>query len=260
MDKINYDGKLIIFTPCYDYRTYAPYTNSLLTVGRSLDALGIKWDYWMTLGDTVLERAVNSAYARFLRDDEATDILCIDYDETFDAEGVLRLLTHKEEVVGGAYRMKNDWEKFTAHWKTNDSGKPIGRILGDGTALLQAWRLPWGFLRVKKSALHKYIEKFPDLWYHGKDGKEHIFCELQYQNHQMVTQDFVFCDRLREAGVDVWLDPGITIGHWGHREYVGNLDTHLKGLEAMQEAERNPQDAFAVVEAMAKQIEDRKAA
>jgi hypothetical protein len=35
-------------------------------------------------------------------------------------------------------------------------------------------------------------------------------------------EDFLFCDRARELGFDVWIDPSISLGHMGVQEYIGN--------------------------------------
>lgn len=269
--KINYSGKLIVFTSFYDFRGHAPYIQSMVALAMVLERLNINWDFWATFGDFHIERAINDAYTRFLNDPEATDILCIDSDESFKPEGVLRLLGHQEEIVGGAYRMKNNWKDWTAIWMVNEQGIPRGKALGDGTGLLEAYRVPWGFLRMKRSALEKYRDGFPELRYRGRDGKEQIiFCQQQYRDGEFFSQDYVLSERMKKIGVQMWIDPAITIGHWGNTEYSGNLDEHLKALKANQDEsakiasalgfDDKEKQAFAVVQQMAREIEERKAA
>lgn len=260
-----FDGKLIVFTSFYECRAYAPYVQSMVQLSMVLERLGIKWDYWASLGDFHIERSINEAYNRFLKDEEATDILCIDADESFSAEGVVRLLLHPEEIVAGAYRMKNSWDKWTAIWKKDEeTGKPRGKILNDGTALLKAERVPWGFLRIKKPVLQKWTEQFPDKWFTGKSGKEFIFCEGGYRNREFFSQDYLFSERLKEIGYELWLDPNLTIGHWGLTNHEGNLHQHLISLNAeqehKQELEKDPNKAFELVAQMAADIEKRKVA
>jgi hypothetical protein len=36
-------------------------------------------------------------------------------------------------------------------------------------------------------------------------------------------EDFLFCDRARELGFEVWIDPSISLGHMGVQEYEGNF-------------------------------------
>lgn len=276
-NKTNFVGKLIVFTSFYDYRGHAPYIHSLVALAMALERLGVRWDYWPVFGDFSINRCINETYTRFLADDDATDILNIDSDESFDPNGVLRLLAHSEEIVGGAYKMKNQWEDWTANWFIDTAtGKPIGRVLEDGSALLKAARMPWGFLRIKKSALEKYVAHFPDLYYTSDRGeKVNIFAQEDYRvngdrGRALFTQDTVLSERMREAGVDLWLDPNITIGHWGNREHRGNLHEHLIALNNAQEKlaqtvqllDLNEREtaAFAEVQKMAREIEERKAA
>ena len=36
-------------------------------------------------------------------------------------------------------------------------------------------------------------------------------------------EDFLFCDRARELGYEVWIDPTIKLGHMGIHEYEGDF-------------------------------------
>jgi hypothetical protein len=35
-------------------------------------------------------------------------------------------------------------------------------------------------------------------------------------------EDYLFCDRAREIGFEVWVDPSISLGHMGVQEYMGD--------------------------------------
>lgn len=256
-NQTNYKGKLIIFTSFYDWKGHAPYIQSMVATSMVLERLGIKWDFWPVFGDFHIERAVNEAYTRFLADPEATDILAIDSDESWDVMGILRLISHQEEVVGCSYRMKNSWERYTALLKTADDGIPVGKLLPDGTALIEAQRLPWGFLRIKKSALEKYRDAYPELRYAGREREQIIFCQQQYIDGQFFSQDFVFSERLKKLGIPLWCDPNVTIGHFGNTEYSGNLDKALRDLKESQESDEKIADAMKTVAGMAAEIEAR---
>lgn len=272
--KIAFKGKLIVFTSFYDYVGHAAYTQSMVCLAMVLGKLGVNWDYWPVMGDFHVERAVDEAYTRFMRDPDATDILNIDSDESFTPESVLRLLEHPEEVVGGAYRMKNNWQAWTAIWNKDANGNPIGKILDaeKKEALLSAHHLPWGFLRVKKSALQKYIDAYPDMWVWNKDrtDKDYVFCEQGKRDHTRYSQDCEFSERLKAIGVQLWLDPNLTIDHWGRSKNTGNLHEHLRAMnetqaQATQVAATLKFDdkelaAFQQISQMAREIEERKAA
>lgn len=251
-NKTLYDGKLIIFTPFYNSQGYSAYIASLIETSMYLERLGIAWDYWSKSGDFHIERAVNSALEDFLASD-ATDILMIDSDERFEPMAVMRLLAHEDEVVGGAYRMKNRWEEYTCVLKRDERGVPVGKIIKDGTALIEALRVPAGFLRIKKSALLKFKEAYPDL--HYQDGEKQVwqYFTTMLKDGIFFSQDYTFSERIRAAGVKLWIDPNITIGHFGPIEHVGNLDKHLR------EGQKTKQ-AFETVKKMAEEIQARSAA
>ena len=257
-NRTTYKGKLIIFTSFYQSVASSRYTQSLVATAMVLERLGVKWDFCPVMGDFHIERAVNEAFKRFLDDPEVTDILTIDSDESWDVMGVLRLLAHPEPVVGCSYRMKNKWDQWTATLKTKD-GVPVGKILPDGTALIEAERLPWGFLRLKREVLERYREHFSDLWFHGKTGKTPIYCQLQYINHELTSQDYSLSIRLKELGYQLWCDPNVTIGHYGMEAFMGNLHESLTALQQTTAADAKLVDAAKVVAEMAANIQARAA-
>ena len=245
-----YKGKLIIFTTFYQQQAHSRYTQSLVATAMVLERIGIKWDYWPIHGDFHVERACNGALAAFLEDEEATDILIIDSDEAWDVMAVLRLLAHKEEVVACAYRMKNAWEKYTCVLKSRN-GNFVGKVLGDGTALLQAERIPGGFLRIKKSAAKKFADNCGDNWYWDAEKKIPAFFMPGIRDHVFFSHDFDLSMRWKELGVDLWIDPNADINHYGMTEYVGNLDKWLKKAFPLADQEEKDEEAFEIIRNMA---------
>lgn len=252
--KFEFGGKLIIFTPFYQSFATAQYTRSMVATSIVLERLKVKWDYWPYPGDFHVERACNIALAKFLADEEATDFLLIDSDESWDPVPVLRLMMHPHEVCGCAYRMKNAWEKYTCMLKM-DNGHPHGYIGADGKAMLRAERIPAGFMRLKRSAVKKFADACGDDWYWEGSMRVPIFFKTGVRNHQFFSQDFNLSERMKELGMELWIDPNADIGHSGLVEHVGNLDKALKkkGADAKAAA------AFAEVKKMAEDIEKRAA-
>ena len=233
--KINYSGKLILFTSFYEHRAYSPYIQSMVETTTLLTKLGVNWDYWPSHGSFHLERAINDALTKFMNDDEATDMLLIDSDESWDAGGVVRLLLHPDEMVGGTYRMKNRWEHYISFVHQED-GHPVGKKTFDGTYLLKTDAIAGGFMRIKKSALKKYHEAYPDLRVEERDGdRKHtstVFFEAKIINKLFHSHDVLFCHRLRALGVELWIDPLVKVDHWGMTKYPGDYDRFLRNQQA----------------------------
>lgn len=232
-----YGGRLVIFTSFYKQQGYAGYIRSLAITQMVLERMGIAYDYWPASGDFHVERALNKALTNFLASDY-TDFLQIDSDESWDVEGLMRLITRPAEIVAGAYLMTNRWTRWTAVLKT-EGGAPVGELV-DGEPVLQAERVPAGFLRITKPPLLRFQEAYPDRWYwdtHDETGermKVTQFFTTSLRDHEMFSQDFGFSEDLKAIGVKLWVEPNITIGHFGLTEHVGNLEASLRENKRQQ--------------------------
>lgn len=255
--KTTYTGKLAIFTSFYSYIAHAAYVRSLATTLGVLNELGIKHDYLCRMSDFHIERAINNTLTEIMERDDFTDVLLIDSDESWEPEAVLRLLAHPDEIVAASYRMKNSWDLYVGNPMYQD-GLPVGRMLADGTPLLEAYGVAAGFLRIKVSALRKFHDAYPELRSHEPDGiKTQFFTRMLSDNGEMMCQDMAFSKRWRDIGGKLWIDPNIKIGHWGMECHQGDLTADLKKTHAPK---MTSTEAFKMVAEMAAQIEARKAA
>lgn len=252
--RFDYAGKLIIFTPFYQSFSTAQYTASMVTTAIVLERAKVTWEYMPYPGDFHVERACNLALAKFLEDKDATDILVIDSDESWEPIAILRLLLHPHEVCGCAYRMKNNWERYTCQLKT-ENGHPQGYVGADGKAMLRAERIPAGFMRLKRSAVQKLSDACGEDWYWQDGRRVPAIFKTGIIDHEFYSQDFFLCESMKRLGMELWIDPNANIGHSGMTEYAGNLDAALKkkGQDAKTAA------AFAEVKKMADEVA-RKAA
>jgi hypothetical protein len=246
----NYTGRLAIFTSFYSHVAYAPYVRSLATTLGVLSKLGIDHEYLMRPSDFHIERAINNTLTEIMERGDFTDVLLIDSDESWEPEGVLRLLAHPDEIVGASYRMKNAWEQYVGTIKYQD-GLPVGRMLADGTPLLEAERVAAGFLRIKVSALRKFHDAYPELRSTEPDGVKTQFFTRIIRDGVIHCQDMAFSRLWKEIGGLLWIDPNIKIGHWGMDCHEGDLVAHLK--------KQHTPSPFDVVKQMAEAIEARNA-
>ena len=73
---------------------------------------------------------------------------------------------------------------------------------------------------ISRSAVNKLVEKFPNLYYEPKDEgrkQESAYCffDTEVWEGEFWGEDYVFCRRCREAGIDIWVDPLIQFDHDG---------------------------------------------
>lgn len=240
--------KVIIATPFYEMRGFAPYITSLAWTIKTLHMCGIEHEFWELSGDSYVDRARNTICTKFLEDPEATDLFFIDSDMQWNPEAFVHMLMQPEEVVGGSYPTKNLWNGWTSHpILKEEDGKlhPIGRALPDGSALLKAEAVASGFLRIKRSALEKFRDHYPDFRYKepyaDPSNKDRTYIEFFACGREGMTkygEDMMFCKRLREMGMDMFIYPNVNIGHYGVKGWLGNYDKFLKGGGQVQDDSR----------------------
>jgi glycosyltransferase involved in cell wall biosynthesis len=237
--------KVIIATPFYEMRGFSPYIRSMVATVRLLTSQGIDHDFWELSGDSYVDRAKNTIMTRFLEDPDSTDLVMIDSDMEWNADALLKMLALPEEIVVGSYPQKNAWGKWTGIPETvMEDGKshPVGRVLDNGTALLRSAYLAGGFMRLKRIALEKFREAYPDLTYHDSSADpsepdriytEFCSCEIAKDKEEDGVrlrwgEDRVMGKRFKAIGIDCWIYPDVDFGHYGIRGWLGNYDKWLR--------------------------------
>src|SRR5882672_8315762 len=229
--------KVALATPFYMQQENSHFGQSMLHTCHMLTLAGIPWELIRIEGDSYVDRAKNTIVANFLETD-CTDLIMIDSDESWHPNAISRLLQHPEEIVAGAYPFKNRWNQF--------AGTPLEEIkdgvlqysgwreLSDGACLLEAYSVAGGFLRIKRSALEKFADAYPqdvyidDYAWPGRPGRTYTaFFECARHNYFRLGEDSEFSRKMRAAGIKLWIDPNITIRHHGMHSWEGNLHEHL---------------------------------
>src|SRR3990167_4683766 len=123
----------------------------------------------------------------------STHLMFIDSDIQFPPDGIERLLAHDKDVVGGYYN-------------TRRGNNPIKVFSEDGTLttpvmdgkMFQCAVLPTGFMLIKLDALSKVPRPY-----------------FQTITHEQGTigEDVVFCKHATDAGIQIYCDPSIPLGH-----------------------------------------------
>jgi glycosyltransferase involved in cell wall biosynthesis len=229
--------KVIIATPFYEMRGFSPYIASLAATVQVLTRLGIEHEFWELSGDSYVDRAKNTIMNKFLEDPAATDLFMIDSDMQWDSQSFVNMLQMPFEIIMGSYPQKNGWNIWTAQPKLQErDGQhfPEGVIMSNGEPVLKANYLAGGYIRVARTALEKYKEKFADLVYmdQGADPSnphrvytEFFTCERAQMGGEgpMLRwgEDRVFGRRMKELGIEAWIYPNASIGHYGIKGWQG---------------------------------------
>jgi len=239
--------KVVICTPFYEMKGFSPYIFSMFYTSKMLALNGIECDFWELSGDSYVDRAKNTLFTKFLEDPEATDVFMIDADMQWNPDAILKMLMFPEPIVVGSYPQKNSWNQWTstpALVDDNGTARPVGRELGDGTALIKAQYMAGGFVRIKRPLLEEYRAKYTEDQYKDQSADpgapdrtytNFFMCEVR--DGLRWGEDRFFGRRLGEMGVDVFIYPNIEFGHYGVKGYFGNFDKWLRD-PALQQRER----------------------
>lgn len=224
--------KLLIATPFYNVSGFSPYISSLMKTVALLQKLGIEYDYWELSGDSYIDRARNTIANTFMRS-EYTHLLFIDSDMSWDLAGFGNLLKADVDVVGAGYPCKNNWDHFSCILLSEPDGKPIVNEEG----LIAAWGVPTGFMKIRREAFEKLAAADPDNFYWEGQGEDAVKIYNFFGRIPPMGEDISFCRRwVEKAGGELWVEPRITMGHYGVKKWEGNYHEFLKGCPGGSEA------------------------
>jgi hypothetical protein len=214
--------KVFIAIPAHDGAMRVSTVMSLISMMSEGTSSGITFDLRCWEQDSLIPNARNSLVGGFMLTD-CTDMLFIDSDVSWGPGTLRRILDHKVDFVGGTYRFKREPEGYPVGW-LNGPNDP--RVNG----LVEVARLPSGFFRMTRAGLQRVIDQCDDLAYQSHcapDLKCWYLYDIKLKDGQLIGEDYVFCDLLRQLGESVWLDPELKINHAGSKIYQGNLDAFI---------------------------------
>jgi len=246
-------NKFFIATPCYGGQLTEPYFRSTVKLLTFFNQHKIPLAFGTIANESLVTRARNVLLAYFLNSDY-THLLFIDADIEYKVEDILKLYVHDKDVCVGAYPKKGvNW----THIKESilmDPAKPLtsGQIgaLGSDYAinfkftnketktvsvqngLIELHDAGTGFMMIKREAILKMIEKYPELKYNndvqmgGVDLKDNFYALFDTMidpvDKRYLSEDYTFCRRWQAMGGEIWLDPSISLNHYGSFCFQGN--------------------------------------
>jgi len=248
-------NRFFIATPCYGGQLNEPYFRSVIKMMTFFNGHQIPLAFGTIANESLVTRARNVLVAYFLASDY-THLMFIDADIEFQTEDILKLYAHKKDVVVGAYPKKGvAWDKIRANL-TDPANKDkelsdrdvasFGsdyainfkfvdketKTIGVENGLIKLHDAGTGFMMISREAILKMIKAYPEFKYNNDvninnaDLKEHFYAlfdtSIDPVDRRYLSEDYTFCRRWQELGGDVWLDPSISLNHYGHFCFQGN--------------------------------------
>jgi hypothetical protein len=197
--------------------------------------LGFKINVHTLTGESLITRARNNMLHTFLSQPEYDQLLWIDSDIGFAPLNALRLIHSEHEVTATPYPLKAIWWDAVAGSTAAEkqlSGKHyvVNRIGDekDENGFSEVMDAGTGFMCIKRSALEKMIDAYPELQYtsdgnnhnEDEDRKRYLFFDTMVDDGRYLSEDYAFCRRWQRIGGKVMLDMSAPpLRHFGNYAY-----------------------------------------
>lgn len=260
--------KFFIATPCYGGQLNEPYFRSAIKLLTFFNQHQIPIAFGTIANESLVTRARNVLLAYFLASDYS-HLMFIDADIEFQVEDLLKLYAADKDVVVGAYPKKGvAWQRikdnmqdpsnkdkkfddrdiaafgsdYAVNFKFVDKDT---RAISVENGIVRLHDAGTGFMMIKREAILKMIKAYPELKYNNdvqmanadnlKDSFYALFdTMIDPVDKRYLSEDYTFCRRWQDMGGDIWLDPSISLNHYGHFCFQGNPNAIIQWGPANQ--------------------------
>lgn len=172
-------------------------------------------------GDALIDRSRSIEATQYMKGSDADYLMFLDDDIAYDPVDVIRFLHRAHQancdIAGATYILKTDKNPVI-------TAKPFkGQTIsfGPDSDLVEVRYLATGFMLIKKRVLQELVNGLPlchpktlAFYPFFQPFPKEIDGDMKY-----LSEDWAFCDRARDAGFKVWLDPAVRLKHTGSYTY-----------------------------------------
>ncbi len=233
---------VFVATPCFGGLVSQHYMQSILALMQFSGAAGFDAALALLGHDLLITRSRNTLVSQFLQTPQATHLLFIDADISFEAEQVFHMLSFNQDFVAGVYPLKViDWSNAAIRRAASKTESfQAAPLLYVGTLCPGAERegrfataiyCGGGFMLLKRRVIERMIEAYPQTRYasahaysNAPGGASYALfdCMIDKETNAYVSEDFGFCQRWRDIGGKIWLDTEGKLTHIGAYNFQGD--------------------------------------
>ena len=247
--------KIFVATPMYGGMCGGQYCKSTADLAALAANYKVDCRFFYLFNESLITRARNYLVDEFLRCD-CTHLMFIDSDIGFDPNDVIALSviaapgTDKHIVCGPYPKKCIAWEKIKRAVDKGFADKNpdvLEKYVGDyvfnpaeGTREIridqpvEVLEGGTGFMMIQRSAFETFAKAYPELSYkpdHVRtehfDGSREILAffdtVIDPESKRYLSEDYMFCQWARKAGLKVWLCPWMKTQHMGSYVFGGSL-------------------------------------
>ena len=240
--------KLFIATPMYGGLCIGGYTEGLLNCVQTFMKNRMQMYYGYMTNESLITRARNTLAYDFL-DTDATHLMFIDADITFNPEDIVRMVNADKDIICGLYPKKEiNWNTVAQAVKSgveykdlpNYTGSfvvnPVGgaaEVKGNLNEPMEIDNGGTGFMLIKRNVFEVLKDKVPtytndmilivDKNPVKKIIHEYFATSIDEVSNRLLSEDYHFCKISRQAGFKVYAAPWANLSHSGTYNFSGTL-------------------------------------
>jgi len=243
---------IFLATPMYGGQCAGPFAKAVQELTTFCTHNKINLETYYLFNESLITRARNYLVDHFLKRSKCTHLLFIDSDIAFSFWDVLALLTLDKPIIGGPYPKKTiAWEKIydavNLGLVKQENVLELDKYAGDfvfnvapGTTEfrvdqpVEVLEIGTGFMMVQREVFEKWQAAYPDRAFkpdHNRskdfDGTQmcHAFFDtvIDPETKRYLSEDYMFCQYARKAGIPVYLCPWMEMQHIGMHIYSGSI-------------------------------------
>ena len=243
-------AKVFIATPMYGGLCIGGYTEGLLNCVQTFMKNRMQMYYGYMTNESLITRARNTLAYDFL-DTDATHLMFIDADITFNPEDIVRMVNADKDIICGLYPKKEiNWKTVADALKQGVDYKDLPNYTGSfvvnpangATEVKGNLNEPMeidnggtGFMLIKRNVFETLKDKVPtytsdiilivDKNPVKKIIHEYFATSIDEQSNRLLSEDYHFCKISRQAGFKVYAAPWAKLSHSGTYNFSGQLLT-----------------------------------
>jgi hypothetical protein len=251
--------KLFLATPMYGGQCHGSFCRSVQDLTALCIKYGIELRCYYLFNESLITRARAYAADEFMRSGYS-HMMFIDSDIGFDPNDVITLLALQDDespydVIGGPYAKKViSWEKIRAAVNkgvADQDPNTLEQFVGDyvfnpvfpeGQQQVEikldrpaeVLEIGTGFMMIRRKTFENFQKAYPEKMYkpdHVRtehfDGSREICmffdCEIDPVSKRYLSEDYLFCQKVRAMGGHVYICPWMKLSHTGSYSFGGSL-------------------------------------
>lgn len=204
---------VMIGIPSRNEQCYVGFAKSLAETVAAMVASGVEVTVEQVKNSCFVAMSRNMLLKKFM-DSKATHMLMIDDDMGWSRYAPLKMLAEGKDFIAGAGPVKGE-KRFAADMIEKEGNLVTVREIGGA------------FILLSRNMVKRMVEEYKHLSHPVFDDFPHLF-EDKYTKNQWIGEDYVFCERWREIGGEVYCYPDIDFEHLGNKVLTGNYKNHIE--------------------------------